>query len=385
MKNSKVVNQLLAAIRPLRPILLLSLLVIGAVAGLAVQQAFLVKYQARISLSMYGDLATFREAESFFSAAEMFVKYGEKQEIVGSADFEKIRQQFIRNLSGPIKIEHLFRLSRKDVRDLPDMYAKEELNRQIGSQGLQSDLHVYATAREPETAIRLAKLAMGYARDSLAAGSLRSYLRKWGPGGRTELATNRETIAKLRSDLASSNRRIESMEQLKERHKDEKGLASPSSSVQFPIAESRNLSPFQQLIGLEADRADVVEKLRLAERDRLRLETVVRFFDLFDSRAGDGASIDLVKEILDQAKQAGSGDDDAENPVESALASIATQMQYILSRFNQTRTDPVDPEARFVGIGRGLSTLLGLIVAAAVWFLLLLMFPVLRNKPDGAI
>jgi hypothetical protein len=388
MKSFSFVNQLSAIIRPMRPVLLLSLLVLGALAGLAVQHFFLVKYQARASLSMSGDLATFRDAEPLFSSPEMFEKYGEKHKIAGSADFEKIHRQFIRNLSSPIKIEHLFRLSRKDVRDLPDMYAKDELSRQIGSQGLQSDVQVNATAKEPEAAIRLAKLAIGYARDGLTEVSLRSNLRRWGPGARTELATNREATARLRSDLASIDRRIESMEQLKERHKGEKDLAvsssPPSPPVQFQIAGTRNLSPFQQIIGLETDRAEIVEKLRLAEDERLRLETFVRFADLFDSRVGNGASIELTREILNQAKQSGAREDDAANPVENALANIGMQMQSILSRFDEIKTNPVEPEARSVGIGRGLATLFGLVVAAAVWLLLLLMFPVPRSKPDVA-
>jgi hypothetical protein len=381
-------NELSVVIKPLRPLVLLSLLVLGALAGLAVQHFFLVKYQARISLPMSGDLTTFREAEPLFSSAEMFEKYGEKQKIAGSADFEKIRQQFIRNLSSPIKIEHLFRLSRKDTRDLPDVYGKEELSRQIGAQGLQSDLQVYATAREPEAAIRLAKLAMGYARDSLAAVSLRLSVRRWGPGARSELATNRETVANLRSELASSDRRIESMERLKERHKDEKDVAVASSalapSVQFQIAGTRNLSPFQQIIGLETDRAELVEKLRLAEQERLRLETFVRFTDLYDSRVGNGASIELTKEILNQAKPSGAREDDAANPVENALANIGMHMQSILSRFDEVKTSPIEPEARSVGIGRGLATLFGLVVAAAVWLLVVLMFPAPRSKSDVA-
>jgi hypothetical protein len=388
MKSSRFMNELSVVIKSVRPGLLLSLLVLGALAGLAVQHFFLVKYQARISLSMSGDLATFREAEPLFSSAEMFEKYGEKQKISGSADFEKIHQQFIRNLGGPVRIEHVFRLSRKDIRDLPDVYAKEELSRQIGSQGLQSDLQVYATAREPEAAIRLAKLAMGYARDSLAAVSLRLYLRRWGPTARSELATNRETVANLRSDLASSDRRIESMEQLKDRHKDEKDLvgspSSPSPSVQFQIAGTRNLSPFQQIIGLETDHAELVERLRLAEQERWRLETLLRFADLFESRIGDGASIDLTKEILNQTKQSGAREDDRANATETALANIGMQMQSVLSRFDEIKTNPLEPEARSVGIGRGLAVLFGLVVAAAVWLLLLLMFRVPRPKPDVA-
>jgi hypothetical protein len=178
------------------------------------------------------------------------------------------------------------------------------------------------------------------------------------------------------------------MERLKDRHKDEKDFAVASSalapSVQFQIAGTRNLSPFQQIIGLETDRAELVEKLRLAEQERLRLETFVRFSDLFDLRIGNGASIDLTREILNQAKQSGAREDDAANPTENALANIGMQMQSILSRFDEVKTNPIEPEARSVGIGRGLATLFGMAIAGAVWLLVVLMFPVPRSKPDVA-
>jgi hypothetical protein len=122
------------------------------------------------------------------------------------------------------------------------------------------------------------------------------------------------------------------------------------------------------------------------EQDRVRLETLVRFFDLFDSRAGDGASIDLTKEIFRRANQPGArGVGEDADPTESALAMIGVQMQGILARFNETKTDPIEPETRSVGIGRSLAVLFGLVAGAAAWLLLVLMFPSPRSKPDGII
>jgi hypothetical protein len=359
---------------------------LGALTGFSVRQLFFVKYQARISLPLSGDLATFGQAEALFSSPAIFKKYGVKQKISHNGDFEQIYQQFASNLGGPIKIEHAFRLLRKDVRDLPDI-PKDELNRQLGfPQGVQSDVQVYATAGEPETAIRLAKLAMGYARDCLAAATFNASLQQWGPAARAELAANWTVIAKLQSDLASSNRLVESMERLRGRFKDERDLSSGSAPVQVQVTGARNLSPFQQLIGLETDRANLIEKLRSAELDRLRLETLVRFSDLFDSRFGDGAAIDLAKEALSHAKQSETSlVGDQTKPLEEALASIALRMQTILSRFDETRTDPIEPAARSVGIGRGLAVLLGLVVAAAAWLLLVLILPAPRSKSEGMI
>jgi hypothetical protein len=373
----------------MKPILLLSLLVVGALGGFAVRQLFLAKYEARISLPLSGDLAIFREAELLFNSPSAFGKYGAKQNISDNADFQRIYQQFARNLSSPIKIEHTFRISRKDLRDLPDLYAKDELSRQVAVGGLQSDVQVYGTDREPETAIRLAKLAMGYLRDSLAAVSLKSTLHQWGPDTRTELAMRRESIAKSQAELESTSRKIASMERLRERFKDEKDFAVSSSgspALQVQVTGTRNLSPVLQLIGLETDRANLVEKLKLAEQDRVRLEVLVRFFDLFDSRVGDGASINLAKEIFRRANQAGASDvGDEADPAERALAMIGVQMQGILARFDETKTDPIEPETRIVGIGRSLAVLFGLVAGAAAWLLLVLMFPSPRSKPDGII
>jgi hypothetical protein len=386
MKLPTFLDQLSPRVRLLRPLLLLSLLVIGALAGLAIRELFLTKYQARISLSMSGDLTTFREAEPLFSSPEAFEKYGAKQKLSGTPEFEQIHRQLVRNLSAPVKIDHAFRLSRKDVRDLPDMYARDELSRQIGTQGLQSDLQVYATARQPEAAIRLAKVAMGYARDCLTSVSLRLSLRRWGPGARNELASNRESIARLRSELASADRRIESMERLKDKYKDEKekDLAAASGPpVQFQLSGTRNLSPFQQIIGLETDRAETIEKLRLAEEDRLRLQTMIQFAELLEPRIDDGDSINVTKQILNQARRASRGEE--ADPAENARSNIAAQMQGILSRFEEAKTEPIEPEARSVGIGRAVALLFGLVFGGALWLLLLLTFPVPRSKPDVAI
>jgi hypothetical protein len=92
----------------------------------------------------------------------------------------------------------------------------------------------------------------------------------------------------------------------------------------------------------------------------------------------------LTREILNQAKQSGAREDDAANPTENALANIGMQMQSILSRFDEVKTNPIEPEARSVGIGRGLATLFGMVIAGAVWLLVVLMFPVPRSKPDVA-
>jgi hypothetical protein len=388
MKRSSIMNELPAVIRSMKPILLISLLVVGALAGLAVRQFFLAKYEARISLPLSGDLATFREAEYLLNSSTAFDKYGAKQNISHDADFERVHRQLARHLSGPIRIEHVFRMSRKDLRDLPDLYAKDELSRQVAIGGLQSDVQVYATDKEPETAIKLAKLAVGFLRNSLATVSLKSTLQQWGPGTRTELATKREKIAKFQSDLESTNRQIESMERLRERFKDEKDFAASSSGsppVQVQVTGTRNLSPVQQLIGLETDRANLIENLRLADLDRVRLETLAQFFDLFDSRVGDGAAIDLAKEIFGRANQPGITHGDKAAATESALATIGLQMQGILSRFSETKTDPVEPETRPTGIGRSLAVLFGLVAAAFAWMLLVLILPSLRSKPDGAI
>src|SRR3979411_2011199 len=99
MKSSRFTKELSVLIRSMRPILLLSLLVLGALAGFSIRQLYLVKYQAKISLPLSGDLTTFREAEPFFGSSVMFEKYGVKHKISDSADFEKIFRQV--NLGGP--------------------------------------------------------------------------------------------------------------------------------------------------------------------------------------------------------------------------------------------------------------------------------------------
>jgi hypothetical protein len=318
----------------------------------------------------------------------MFARYGAKQNILENADFQKISQQLARNLPGPTKIEHVFRLSRRDLRDVPDIYTKDDLARGYLARGPESDVQVSATAGDPETAIRLAKLAMGFTRDILAATALRSIVRQWGGGARTELALAREKIAKLQSAQNSLDRRIEDMEKLRERYKDEKdSVASSSAStpVQVQVSGARNLSPLQQMIGLEAERVEIKEQLRLEHQEQSRLQTVIRFSDQFEARVNDGASIVLAKEILTHTKQVGPARGNEENlPVERALAAISSQMQSVLGRFDETKIDTIEPAARIVGIRRTIAMLLGLVAAAAVWLGLVLVLPAPRSNPDGA-
>jgi hypothetical protein len=385
-------NEFLDVIRRMRPMLLLTLVIVGALVALVVREKYLVKFQAKVSLPMAGDLATFREAEPLFSSAELFAKYGAKRNISSDADFQMIREQLARHRNGPIRIEHAFRLLRKDIRDLPDSYSpKEEIGRRIGFDAIQSDVEVYASAADPESAIRLSKLALGYVRDSLAAASIATSMRRWGQGVRTDLAVNRETIARLRSDLASVERRLERMADVKDRYKEEKDLSALSSSatasppVQFQITGTRNLSPYQQMLGLEADRADILERLQSAELERQRLETFLKFSDLYGARLYDGASISLAKEVLEQAEQSGEMDKKSD-PKETALAGIAMQMQAVLSRFDEARPDTLEPEAVPSGsVGRLMALLFGMIGGAAIWWVLLLIFPAARSRPDGTI
>lgn len=371
-------------VRRMRPALFLTLLAIGALAGFAVRELFLAKFEAKSSLPMSGDLATFREAEPLFTSVELFEKYGAKHNLLDDPDFDKLRQQFVRHLSGPIRIEHAFRLLRKDVRELPDTYAgKEEISRRVGYDRLQSDIEVYATAKDPASAIRLAKLTMGYASDCLAAVSLAAWMRRWDSGARTQLAENRESVNKLRSELESSDRRIKAMAELRERYKEVKDAAPvlPSSTaspaVQFQIPGTRNLSPAQQIIGLETDRAEIVEKLELAEFDRARLQALTRFADLYGARLNDGASLELAKEMLRDVRRTSEGGKQVD-PQETALAMIATQLEMILSRFDEARLGIVQPEAVPTGVKRSIAVLIGMMAGIAIWWILIVLLPPTR-------
>jgi hypothetical protein len=73
-------NDVSDLIRRMRPVLLLTLLAIGALAGFAVHEQYLMRFQAKTSLPMSGDLATFREAElvrsETFRAIPIFKRSG---------------------------------------------------------------------------------------------------------------------------------------------------------------------------------------------------------------------------------------------------------------------------------------------------------------------
>lgn len=358
----------------------MTLVILGALVGYQVRQNFLVSFEAKTALPLAVDLAVFRAAEPLLSSPEAIRRYASKQSAERAAELETVREQFSQSASGPFRFEHAFRITKRDLREVPD--SKGDISK-LTSPGVQSDVQVVARAQRPDSAIRMADLALGYLRNSLAEASLRNLMQLWGPGARTDFAKEGERIAKLRSDVASSDRRIESMEKLQAKLQGEKetyGSPTSAASVQVQITGTRNLAPLQQIVGFETDRSESLEKLRLAENEQVRLQTLIRYSDLIGKQINDGAALSVAKEVLREASNQIASVPDTANPVQSALATVALQMQTILSSFEETKAEPERPEARPVGPSRLAIAGIGATAGAAIWLLILLAFGTNRRR-----
>ena len=273
--------------RTLRLKPLLALLVAGVIAGLAAWEFVLRSYEARFSLSADAklDLASFRQAEAGLRSADHLRKYGAARKLSADPAFQRLERQLVTNAAGPVRIEHTFRAKKRDFRDVPDSLAKEGISKQEAASLLVSDILVAATASDPHQAVKKAKLAMEYLRESLHLTSLRSSVQTWGPNARVELVGLREQIAGHRATLASLDRRLVSLAVVRERYKDLRELATISpTSVQVQVTGQRNLSPLHQVLGLEVERVEVVELIKLADENRARLETLEKFAAAFAPR-----------------------------------------------------------------------------------------------------
>jgi len=358
---------------------LLLLIAIGALVGGLGLMRVLIRYQATTALPFQGDVQLYRRAEETLKSADWFRRFSSGREITEA--HRRIEDQLRRGVSA-IAIEHSFRLSRSDFRDLPDMFAKEVVpqiahsNVEKGTHAraeevrVSSELVVTATDRDAKLAIELADVAQQFARDALLRISLMDAVRAWTADAAADLATLRSQIIAYRAAVESLSRRINEMERMRDSYRDGARVSAPDASTQVQVTGPRYLSPSQQIIGLEAERIDVAEQLRLAQQSAQRLETVHRiggeFDKLLDGESNAGRALKLMADELARQRSLLEGPQPP-LPVVAALADMERVVVGLRSRFVDVSTIPPEPTARREGPGRLLLTASGAFAGFIVW------------------
>jgi len=352
---------------------LLLLIAIGALVGGLGLVRVLIRYQATTALPFQGDVQLYRRAEEILKSADWFRRFSRGREITEA--HRLIEDQLRRGVSA-IAIEHSFRLSRSDFRDLPDMVAKEVVpqiahsNVEKLTHAVSSELVVTATDRDAKLAIELADVAAQFARDALLRISLMDAVRGWTADAAADLAAVRSQIIAYRAAVESLSRRINEMERMRDSYRDGAPVSAPDASTQVQVTGPRYLSPSQQIIGLEAERIDVAEQLRLAQHSAQRLETVHRigggFDKLLDGESNAGKALKLMADELARQHSLLEGPQ-APLPVVSALAAMERVVVGLRSRFVDVSTIPPEPTVRREGPGRLLLTASGAFAGFIVW------------------
>jgi len=358
---------------------LVLLIVIGALVGGLGLVRVLVRYQATTALSFQGDVQLYRRAEEILKSADWFRRFSRGREITET--HRRIEDQLRRGVS-PIAFEHSFRLSRSDFRDLPDTVAKavasqlahsnveKLMHARAEDMQVSSELVVSATDRDAKLAIELADVAHQFARDALLRISLMDAVRMWTADAAADLAAVRSQIIAYRAAVESLSRRINEMERMRNGYQDGARVSGPDASTQVQVTGPRYLSPSQQIIGLEAERIDVAEQLRLAQLSAQRLETVHRiggaFDKLLDSESNASKALKLLADELARQSSLLEG----QQPPLPAVAAIADMERVVVglrSRFVDASPIPPEPTVRREGPGRLLLAACGAFAGFIVW------------------
>jgi hypothetical protein len=185
-----------------------------------------------------------------------------------------------------------------------------------------------------------------------------------------ELAAARSEIITHREKVESLSRRIGEMLHIRESYRDGAPVAAPDASVQVQVTGPRYLSPSQQIVGLEAERIDEAEQLKLAEQSAQRLETIGRVGSGFDKLLdGESDASKAVKRMGDELAHQFGGAERATVPlpVAAAVGEMERVIVGLRARFVDAAAIPRTPTVRRRGPGRLLLAAGGALAGFAIW------------------
>jgi hypothetical protein len=136
------------------------------------------------------------------------------------------------------------------------------------------------------------------------------------------------------------------------------------------VTGPRYLSLSQQIVGLEAERIDVAEQLKLAEQSAQRLEVIGRigggFDKLLDGETDAGKALNLMADEL--ARQFGGAQRaTVPLPVAAAVSEMERVIVGLRARFVDASAIPRKPTVRREGPGGLLLAAGGAMLGFAIW------------------
>ena len=358
---------------------LMLLVVIGGLIGGLGLERFLVHYRATTSLPFQGNVQLYRRGEEILKSVDWFQRFARDRQIT---DAYRCVENELRVGGNAIAIGHSFRFLRSDFRELPDIVANRLLPRialsnieqmahaKPDDMNVSSDLVVYATDRDAKLAAEMADVALQFARDALLRISRMDALRAWNVEAAAELAAARSAIIAHRGTVESLSRRIAEMQRIRDSYRDGAPVAAPDAAVQVQVTGPRYLSLSQQIVGLEAERIDETEQIKLAEQAAQRLEVIGRigggFDKLLDGESDASKALQLMADELSR-QFGGSERSAAPLPVAAGVSEMERVLVGLRARFVDAAAIPRRPVARREGPGRLLLAAGGALAGFAIW------------------
>jgi hypothetical protein len=260
------------------------LMVVGALTGYFVREYKLAPYEASSGLSLSGlcgfkpdaapcsplapmeSLVSFNHPELTLRSREYIDRFATTRALQNDPAIAEFSRQLASGRNEPVRLQVTFPVTRNDLKDVPDVLVREIFKQRR----FTPVLSVRVQNIDEQEAIRRQTVMLAYARDTLVRSIILEVLqlaRMEAQGLASQLTSK---IFDFRWRLVSLSRQIKSLEEIRSKYQ---GTSSPGGSdqtmstretIQIPAKDAMYLSPERQLIGLEAQRAGIMEDLNIS-------------------------------------------------------------------------------------------------------------------------
>lgn len=349
-------------------------ILIGGLSGLAVQKS-LIKYRAESDIPLQGDIALFRSIEDKLRTVEWLDRFAQSNQLDNENVYKLLRNQFASGSGGPVVFSHTFSISRNDTRDLPDVL-QQSLFAPNKNDRRNSNSSIVATAidKDAEQSGEIARFAVRYLREVLIVHLLEETIADLRREAGNSMADQQVTAVITSMEVSSIKRKLAALTQIQ---------SSPSSGLennsffgtQVQVQGSRYLSPHQQIIGLESERIDKEEAIRVANNriksDRVVLELTTSMKALLAQKRNASSTINEILDLINQRKATDSSED---NPALAAIETVHRNIVLVTNRFAEVGVSDLEPSLTIQSPPKLMSLILGILFGIAVWLVGLRLF-----------
>jgi hypothetical protein len=361
-------------------LLALFLFILGAAGGYAARELRLTSYQASSSVVLE-DPQLFRRLEPLLRSQASVERFAAQGGLTNDPAIHDLLRQFALNRGEPASFKIAYPVTRTDLRDVPEAVSRDMFK----EQRIRAVLAVEIGHRNEQEAQRRHKILLAYVRDALLRHALTDSWILTSIDARNRAARLASEVSDTRWTLESLSRRIKEMTEIRGKY-EESGAASeqlPSTgeTIQIPTADTRFLSPRRQLVGFEAQRAELEEQLRRAAGRQAQDRVTERYATAMLARAeGNDSAADLLRAAFSELEQIKSDSNDADITfgIDGARNNLLQALYGIRGRYVDPQPDPPEPVVFRSGPGLGSAIGVGGLIGLLIW---LLLFRFLNRSP----